>query len=435
MKLGNYIYTPESEPVLGGEGLVADQQPELANAEPDNPVINELAMNEEQDDAAAKDEVDTQVTTFDKTLKESSKAASDLDNAAGLLDDLQATGEDIVKEKGALTPVAAEIMATSLEGIFYNLDIPAPAMPTMEAFGGTWTKRDASRLTLEAISQAKPGIIASLIERVKAIAKYIANFIKGLLANHGILIRALKRREKQLSKLTHAATKKSDKLTGRHVSAFQYGTAVSYGTVMDVLSTASATVNYYDYVNAAIQRIRDSRNPEDDLGKVETIVGRVTSTDVDLNGEKVKVYGAYPNGKSLRMEAGSDYRARVSFVTNIPDGGERIDVMNALTVGECWSVVGSALRTMEAFDKIENRFKTLSNAVDGILRAINNEWLRLRSAMGSDYHKAEVELRARVSAIQSYLSELVGRLPSQIYSACSHADGLVRQAIANFETT
>lgn len=432
MKLGDYIYTPENAEVLGGEGLAADQMPGQENAEPNDPKINELTMNTEVDEAAAKDEAETQVTDFNRSLKESSKVTNDLDNAASLLDDLQDTGNALIKEKGALTPVAAEIMATSLESIYKNLDIPRPVMPSMETFGGTWSKKDASRLTMEAIAEAKPGIIGSLIERVAAMAKYVANFFKGLMMNHGILIKALKKKEDRLLDVKNNSSMKSDHLTGRHVSAFQFGTAVSYETVNRVLSTASASVDYYDYVNAAIQSIRDSRDPDKDLGKLDTIVGRVASTEIDINGKRETIYGAYPNGKSLYLKLGEDYRSRVSFATNIPDGGERIDTMKALTPSECGVIVRLALRTMESFSKVENRFKTLSNAIDGILRSIKGEWNRLRSAMGSESHTKEVELRARVTALQSYLSELVGRLPSQIYSACNHADSLVRQAIDNF---
>lgn len=436
MKLGKILATTESGPVLGGsEQSVAEQEPNIPNAEPNDQKVNELASNtiETGEEGAAEDEVETQAENFDKALDNSTKASTDLDNAAQTLDELQDSANNIVVADGAISPVGSEIISQTLESIRKSLGLDKAAIPTIEAFKGKWSKKDASRVTMEKISGTKSDIVTRVISTMKSLFDTVVNFLMNLFKSKAVLEFKIKRQISRLAGLTKVTGFKSQELRGPEVSAFQYKNAVDLYTINKILDTADICIDYYNDINKAINSIRDSRLPDEDIRKVETKLGRATQTTITFSGEPVELYGAFINGKSLAYDDIGDGRVKVKFFTNIPEGTARISSMNALASNEISQCLNKALAITKHFREVESKFNTIRDAIRGVIRKIEAEYGNLRAAMGNADYIHDSKIREKASNIQSYLTNLVGRIPNQIFSACSHTADLAKLAINNLE--
>ena len=143
-----------------------------------------------------------------------------LEDALDSVEEIEAisdAAEQSVEEGQGLDPVAAEIAEVAVESIYRRLGIPShvKAMPSMESFGSTNSRKTATRIAIEGFSAQIKAIWAKIVAFFKSVYEKIVSFFKGLFnANAGVnkLLKGLKEKIKDLKGTPEEATFESKRV-------------------------------------------------------------------------------------------------------------------------------------------------------------------------------------------------------------------------------
>lgn len=419
MKFGDFTSTNESLP-LGGEGNVADQESGVTPAVPNDPQTNQITDDTIPTDVSEEEieKADETSQAFDSELDQSNKVSDNLHDAAKTLDELQNSANNMVVAEEVITPAGQVAIEQTLESIYRKLDIQKPTLPSLEAYKGKWTKKDASRLTMEALNTAGTSVAGRIVSTIKALMGSVWNFLTGLFRNRKLMEVHISKLIQRAETLSDSLTPKTATLKGRFVAALEFNGRTNYHSTNLILGTAISACEYYGNIYKAIQQLRDSRDPSKEIIQFESIIGNVVKQKIGTTEGSIEAYGAFVNGRSMFYEERSNYTT-VRFIGNsmAKPGAEA----PALNKNEILQTLTSAKYAISELRRVESTSARLFDAIKGIMRSIENQYNSLRGAMGSQDHEAKSKAYKESMQTQSLLSDLVGRLPNMIFSAVNNA--------------
>lgn len=433
MKLSNLVPSLED---LAQSVEDTDIQPSQAEEQEQTNVDQNNVTGDDQAAELTEQVAETEAASQD--IEGIGKDINTADNAVRHLEQIQDAAEDIAATRGGLTPSSAQIIQSTLESIHRSLGISQPAIPTIESFSGTWSKKEATRMTLESLGDSAKGAWEKLIQHLKNLMESVYNFLIRVFQNRALLEKRILNLKIKLRSMGTDVVKKSDELKGSFVRGLVFDGRMNVDTAYAALSTSRTLVSAYDIGVDAIDRIRDGRLPADDSHVVmikdylENTLSHVR-VSYKSGSETEDIYGALPNGMSIGFRKGSSQDA-IFYHTNTPmNGGEAPTTAVAMEHRDIYHLLDQSLDVVKRLRSIENRTAGIMDAVKGIMRKLSNEYIRLRAALGSADHDNVLQARSQARAVQLILSKIIGRFPSSIFVSIKNIADYCDAAIRNFK--
>lgn len=434
MKLGQLHLTAESA---------------MASAVDDADINNDLnpesaehsALGEDEvtgnDEAAALDEQAQEIQSTDQALDGQDQSLNTAFNAADELNEIQAAAQNMAAQGGALSPASASIVETTMESIMKRLGIEPVAFPTVEAYSSTYGRRDATRLTMEGLADASKRAWDRLIAMLKELMSSVLGFLERAFQNRALLEKRILQLKARAKNIQSDWSRKSETVRGPFVRALTFRAEASEDTTWDIINTSRALAGGFGLGVKTINEIRDSKIPGDAADIrilkdfMETALRGNLQFSVKDGSEYTELFGALPNGMSLgfRESLGPD---AIYYHTNRGKTVETPSEMEALDDSAITPLLNAGLDVLRQLKDLESRSGGLVDAVRGVIRNLENEYARLRSAMGSEDHTKRYAAQRRARAVQTILTKIIGRFPSTIFMSVKHTADYCEASIRNF---
>lgn len=386
-----------------------------------------------------------------------------LEDALDSVEEIEAisdAAEQSVEEGDGLDPVAAEIAEVAVESIYRRLGIPShvKAMPSMESFGSSNSRKTATRIAIENFGAQIKAIWAKIVAFFKGIYEKVVSFFKGLFnANAGVnkLLKGLKEKIKDLKGTPEEATFESKRVgsafgeaeggsfkdkAGKVLEAHTSATLGSLKLNKDVKDRITAMVNEVPTMLDSSKHTTDSvkSGMEDFLKHVKTTVttamaGKAEKDAVVIGG---LVYGALiefsidEKDKTVNMEFKSGKEGRE----------EKVGV---LSKGDMESLVEAALALSDGTEQYK--------AVIPMLKYNNEEVAKLAAKIGEsmgkidkpteeDGKKVDTAARESLNDIRKYIValgrltvKLASGLPGKNVQACKEVASYVTDSMKQYK--
>lgn len=444
MKIGNMTLTAESNsaPPMKTEEVIKMNEETPATPQVAEPAgVDEANIDNNPDETEAEQAADLaelseaseENAVNDIAIEKQGDTVQSFFKAADELDAIQQSVDSSIKKTGSISPVSAEIIETTIESIFKDLDIARPVIPSNEAFSGTWTKKAASAATLESLEKSNESVGSKLIDMLRKIFESVMSFLAGLLRNRALLERHIRKLLERANKMQGDWTRKSDKIEGFFAHKLQIGDKADFSTVNRILTTAGHSVEIFDTLTKSIADIRDGRGGDDPgqdaINKLKSIVGKSTST-IEYEGKTTECYGAYPRNRALVIDDSGD-SFNVAMVAR--KVGDLLPDMAAPDLKEIKSGLTTALSTIEKLRAVEGKVNRLKDMLSGFLRTLETKYQQLRGAMGSEEHAAKAKLAKEAKVVQTFVSKLAGKFPGETFSAVRNVGDWALAGMRNLE--
>jgi len=380
----------------------------------------EIASDEttEGTETAADDEFASELASDQAEMETSHDVAQRSIDIASNLDAIQASANEVVRDTGAFTPSAAMMTSATMESICRSLGIEYKPPVTMEAFAGTWSKKAATTSTMEAIVDTLKKAGNAVLEAIRRAMEAAKKFLSGIFANRALLEMRVQSLLRKVSKMDNGMTPKKSEISGSFVPRLSFHGRSDYSAVMQIMQSSESINGLYGLGVSFMKDIRDKKINENLHGEFASFLrdsfgGAVAHVKAD--GGEIDGYGAVIGSMSLAV----DEEKFTLFL--IPNGdAKELNETSTPKVFEMKAALTKALSVIQNLRKAEAAYNTVGDLLKGIMRALETEYNRLRSAMGSEEHSARLELNKQAKAAQSILSKMIARLPGLVFMSVKY---------------
>lgn len=356
--------------------------------------------------------------------------------AGAQLEAIQQAASEAVVGTGTLSKMSATAIEASMESILRTLNYsikPTTQIPTLEAFSSKWAKRDATIVTMEAISDSIASVGAKVIESIKALITVVTTFLSNLLKNRALLEATVKRLIARVDALPVSTTTAAE-ISGRFCHGLQVKGKSDISTVLQITGSVEQSMRFFTTGVKTIKSIRDGRGGLDPVGDIvkagEYELGQaITTVSMDGQTEKTDLYLALPNAMSVGFVKAGD-KSKIVYHTN-QDGKANVASMEAPTVAELKSGLAAALRAVESLRIAEKSAPGVLDSVKALLRQIEAGYQQSRAAFGSEEHKNKHKLSQDALAVQEVINKMITRLPGTAFSAVKYVTEWANAGINN----
>lgn len=382
---------------------------------------NEVAMDETTagTETAASDEFAAMLASDQAEVETSHDVAQRSIDIASNLDAIQASVNEVVQSNsGAMTPSAAMMLSASMESICRILKIESMPTVTHEAFVGTWSKRSATTQTMEALGETLKKAGHAVLNAIRNAMDAAKKFLSGIFANRAILEMRVKSLLAKVTKMDNSQAPSKNEITGSFVKSLSFQGKSDYSTVMQVIQTSENINGLYGLGVSFMKDIRDRKMGDNLHGEFASFLRDTFGYPaVRLKDESREIdgYGAVINSMSLSVN-------EETFTLNLVTNGstQHLESMDTPKVFEMKAALTKALVVIQNLRKAEAAYNTVGDLLKGIVRLLENEYNRLRSAMGSEEHSARMELNKQARAAQAVLSKMIARLPGLVFMSVKY---------------
>lgn len=422
VKLNDEVQGTEKEPAALPAGVTEENVEADPNATPAEQAadVMEIADPEEAQ----------------KSIEIVQGADKDYATPANLLDEIQQAGNDAAANKGGvLSQLEAQSIQTSVESIMNTLGMSMPVMPVMEAYKGTWSGREAARVTMESVLDSAKEIGKRLISTLKAILEYAINFLAGLVKNRALMEKNVERLIKKAKACDQAPEFKEDTIHGRFVHALAVKGESNQTTIDNILADSESLVIGYGFAYEYVRAIRDGKQSPglvnqlaDTIVQSVPVIGKsspVTENDVELRGR-------FAGGMSLALVQDDRGENTLRFVSNAKGPRSKDASMPAQQPSDVVAVLERALTLIRTLRKIEGTTNRISDAVKGIIRQVEGEYYNLRGNLGSAEYARKAAANKAAKDAQEILQRMIVRFPSMTFSAVKNTCDWASAQINNY---
>lgn len=349
------------------------------------------------------------------TAQEASTKAIDL---ASSLDELESSTQKIVDENAGSLPVpAATIAQASMESIMACLGISYKPAVTLESLRGTYSKKAATAATLESFKDNIKKAFDAVISAIKNTVSAVFGFVASLINSKSAIEKVLKDNLNKLKAISKEGTKaKVPQIYGSFIDKL----TVSGNLDPDkVISDTEKLTHLYSSMSDTIKELRDRGGLPDGVEtRVSKTLDDLFSSDTRAikkpDGKYITVYGHFAgdagvfvgeNGYTLQILHGrNDYSAMTPI--------------NTPAINDTISLTEKTIALLNKMNSIENQLDTVKSLVLGMLRGLENEYNRLRSAMGSEEHEKRTLAFKKAKDLQKVMNGSITRIPLLVIQAC-----------------
>lgn len=431
------VEKPEAEAPAGLTEENVDPNPAATTAEQATDLKNvatDDAINNAEDDELQVAEATQEVVDTNTQVEEQAKEAGDYINAAQKLDELQAAANSSSSgDESGLTKFGAQMIEQSMESIYRGLNLERPTLPVMEAFGSKWSQNEATRLTLEALNNSSKSMMTRVIDSMKALLSTVMNFIAGLVKNRALMEAHVRKLLARASAITGQYTAKKDHLKGSFVKGLSYHGHADNMSHQAVLESSGVLVAVYGEIVNAIQSLRDAKSLNGDVIELTEQLIEKSFSGTEMQMGNLTAYGAFAGGKSLVI--GASTSEMISYVNNTPMGRSAPETMPAQDPKEIVRTLTAALELIKDLRQVEAKSARLRDAVNGLIRRVQEGYSTLRATLGNDEHAQKVKDMKDLRCTQELLSKMIARFPTFIFSAVKYTCDRAVANLNNLETT
>lgn len=390
----------------------------------------EVSLDEttEGTETAAEDEFDSELASDQAAVESSHDVAQRSIDIASNLDALQASAAEVVRNnEGALTPSAAMMLSASMESICGLLKIDYTPLATTETFSSTWSKRAATTQTMEGLMDTMKKAGQAVIEVIKKALEAAKRFLSGIFANRTLLEMRVKSLSGKVAKLNNGSAPKEAEITGSFAKRLSFKGKSDYSSVMQILNTSNEINGLYGLGVSFIKDIRDKKMDSDMHQEFGSFLGKTfgqPSVSIDVNGKTIEGYGAVIGSMSMGV---SEENMNLFLVAN--GNTSELESMETPKVFEMKAALAKAISVIQGLIKAESSFNTVTDMLKGIIRTVETEYNRLRSAMGSEEHSARLAINKQAKLAQSVLSKMIARLPGLVFMSVKYVCDWVNAGI------
>lgn len=382
---------------------------------------NEVAMDETTagTETAASDEFAAMLASDQAEVETSYDIAQRSIDIASNLDAIQASANEVVQSNsGAMTPSAAMMLSASMESICRVLKIESMPTVTHEAFTGTWSKKAATTQTLEALGETLKKAGQAVLNAIRNAMEAAKKFLVVIFANRTILEMRVKSLLAKVTKMDNSQAPSKSEINGSFVKGLSFMGRADYSTVTQILQSSDNINGLYGLGVSFIKDIRDNKigdNLHSDFASFLRSTFGPPSVVIKNDSRDIEGYGAVVNSMSLSVNEND-------FTLNLVSNGhpQDLDSMETPKAFEMKAALTKALSVIQNLQKAESAFNTVRDLLKGIVRKLEMEYNRLRSAMGSEEHSARLELNKQARAAQAVLSKMIARLPGLVFTSVKY---------------
>lgn len=125
----------------------------------------------------------------------------------------------------------------------------------------------------------------------------------------------------------------------------------------------------------------------------------------------------------------------ISYVNNTPMGRSAPETMPAQDPKEIVRTLTAALELIKDLRQIEAKSARLRDAVNGLIRRVQEGYSSLRATLGNDEHAQKAKDMKDLRCTQELLSKMIARFPTFIFSAVKFTCDRAVANLNNLETT
>ncbi len=193
------------------------------------------------------------IIEMDESRQEYETALSEVEEGERDLDVLQQSGDDIEKmvvstevlvANGGMDVQAAHTLMLRMNRVYATIGMEhfVAAMPSMESFGGETTRLNASMEALADLKQKAAAVGNAILEQLKKVIEFIANFIGSVLKSVGTLEKRAKALVAAAKAKSKAGAKAEGDMPNYNAGAVAYDGKANASAVIKGLSDAKGQV-------------------------------------------------------------------------------------------------------------------------------------------------------------------------------------------------
>jgi len=323
-------------------------------------------------------------------------------------------------------------------------------IPSKENFASKGGRRQATRLSVEGISDTLKSIWEAIKRGLKLLGDKIRSFLTGLVGSASQLEKHLNSLQDRVRKLSGDNEVAEKELSIGAAKAFSVGKKADKSTAIKVLENAAVIPEAARTLSDGVVKLSASvaGGSVGDEGKyfgaVKGVVegafanlGEVKYAGKDKNddGKERKFFGTLVEGRAIAMVASTSGvpELRLEFVANNDGLADKIE---ALDVGGMNEVLKKALAVTGKLEGIGNVEKALKAAVDKCTQAADKALAAAKAVAddNKDKEKAD-ELRHAAAAVRSLngvMAKMGVDLPKHAFAAAKAAADYTASSIANY---
>lgn len=423
VKLNDEVQGTEKEPAALPAGVTEENVEADPNATPAEQAadVMEIADPEEAQ----------------KSIEIVQGADKDYATPANLLDEIQQAGNDAAANKGGvLSQLEAQSIQTSVESIMNTLGMSMPAMPVMEAYKGTWSGREATRITMESVLDSAKEIGKRLISTLKAILEYAINFLAGLIKNRALMEKNVERLIAKAKAIDASKEKKKNVVSGRFVHALATNGKHTTAGIFGILDDSRDLITGYGFAYQQIRDLRDGKGKPANaqyIGRTIANSLRVVGVAAPVDENDVELHGYFAGGLSMGIVRDDSGGETVRFISNAGKVARTKDPeMEAVEPRDIIAALEEALVTIRTLRKVEGTTNRISDAVKGIIRQVEGEYYNLRGNLGSEEYARKAAANKAAKEAQELLQRMIVRFPSLTFSAVKNTCDWASAQINNY---
>lgn len=375
-----------------------------------------------------------------------------VDNQEILADTLTEGGDG--DGEGA-SPATAAAVSASVESIrrrvgLSKVDKTKP-IPSKENFASKGSRRQATRMSMEGVSDTLKSIWEAIKRGLRLLADKIRSFLTGLTGSAAQLEKHLSSLQDRVRKLSGDNEKKEKELSIGAAKSFTVDKKADKSTAVAVLENAAAIPDAARTLSEQVVSLSgvavggNVKSEGDYFKAVQAAVdkafsglGEVQYTGKDkpeADSKSRKYYGKLVDGRAIAVVSSTDGvpELRLEFVSNSDGSADKIEALDPAGMNE---VLKKALAVTAKLESIGNVEKALKSAVDKCTQAADKAIAAAKAVAddGKEKEKAD-ELRHAAAAVRSLngiMAKMGLDLPKNAFSAARAAGDYVSSSIANY---
>jgi hypothetical protein len=337
-------------------------------------------------------------------IHDETQAMEDAVADAETLDMIADTAEQSVEEGEGMDPVAAEIAEVAVESIYARLGVSRRAMPSLESFGSSGSRKSATRIavedwkeTVKKVWEAVKKFFINIWEKIKAFFANVFNAFRSL----DKAAKSMKARVEEIKGEPKEKTFK-DKSLAKGLGRGKAGQLTGAKAIETIKLTAEGIENmegFFGTADSALIVIKEITSKSLDLlsdDNDERVKAAVKKVFEQLKTGAFKSEPMYDGVRIVAKTSKNEDSLNIEFTTEVKDNsGEEVAVLSKAEMSKICDEVVELAKAVEKGQKALSKFEEMNKIVSSIVENVT----KLASDNTENHDKKAAINNMRVSTV------------------------------------